>query len=141
MNRNCNSLPFICENILFCRQVILIQAEMAEVEDTTDCPICYEQFDAEIYVPRLLPCSHSVCKRCITELLRDKDFLICPQCRKKHGAETGLHAFPENKYILKFVDFMEKSLNVLQVKKFKICTEHSKDFSLYCIRCQKPICN
>ena len=74
-----------------------------EFDDTSGCPVCYELFDTEQRIPRLLPCSHTLCEGCIAEVLHGKRFLVCPQCRKRHAAYSGVKAFPENKYIFKYL--------------------------------------
>ena len=119
----------------------------AELDDTTHCPVCLEPFDKTRLVPRLLPCSHSVCSKCITELLTGNGLiLVCPQCRKRHVAGIGQQSFPENKYVLKI---LEKPTAVLlppppPPRKFALCGTHKgeRELSLYCQSqgCQVAIC-
>lgn len=46
---------------------------MPTLEETLTCPICFDLFDD----PRLLPCSHTFCWKCLTS----HSVLICPLCR------------------------------------------------------------
>ena len=107
-----------------------------EFDDTAGCPVCYDTFGTEKCVPRLLPCTHSVCQECVVRILGYKIFLKCPQCRKKHNAYTGLNAFPENKYIL----------NNLRARghpfMFPSCAKHGRELSIYCKSkgCGKDVC-
>ena len=105
------------------------------MDDITTCPVCYEDFGAETHIPRLLPCSHTLCTDCIVELLR-QNFLICPECRKRHHANDGKNAFPQNKYVLRLLE--SKS------QKYEICSKHNRDLSLFCNQagkmCGKAIC-
>jgi hypothetical protein len=52
-----------------------------QLDDTTECSIC-----TEVYTdPRVLPCFHTYCLKCIDAWGRDKkpgDSLACPLCRK-----------------------------------------------------------
>lgn len=57
---------------------------LSNVEDLTSCSICYEKFKT----PRLLPCSHSFCHKClcahIVSSCEHKDVPLgfpCPLCR------------------------------------------------------------
>lgn len=101
--------------------------------------MCYEAFDTGSFVPRLLPCTHTVCERCIGELLKGRKTLNCPQCRKRHSANSGLKAFPENKYILKT---LERPKVAMVTRVFTLCVEHERERSLYCkdARCGAEIC-
>ena len=94
-----------------------------EFDDTSGCPICYGKFDTEECVPRLLPCTHTLCEVCILKILGNKRIFKCPQCRKKHNALTGLNAFPENKYILN--NLQAKANTFPLVHKTSPGTEHS----------------
>ena len=79
--------------------------KMAEAEpSTTECPIClecYENFGD--HIPRLLPCSHTICELCLKNLL-GISFLAnkfnCSECRQEHRTNNGPKTFPENRYIL-----------------------------------------
>ena len=69
-------------------------------DDITNCPVCFEEYTEEgDHVPRILPCYHTVCEKCITELLLDFS-LDCPECRVTHHATHGIKIFPQNRYIL-----------------------------------------
>jgi len=53
-----------------------------QLDDIMECPIC-----TEVYTdPRVLPCVHTYCLKCIKAWSRDKqlgDQLACPLCRKQ----------------------------------------------------------
>ena len=109
--------------------------------DDTLCGVCYESYDTndEDRITRLLPCSHSACHSCLGKLVKfDRvlrvNYLVCPECRKKHNVGNGVRRFPENRYILNFMK-REK-----QQKRFKLCEEHDRDISLYCASCKENIC-
>ena len=76
----------------------------AETDDITQCPVCFEEYreDPGDNVPRLLPCTHTVCEKCIVKLLWNKS-LTCPECRVKHPAEKGVRTFSQNKYIITYI--------------------------------------
>ena len=64
------------------------------------CPVCFEHFEQDgDYLPRLLPCSHTVCESCVKQLIRNKK-LECPECRTKLEAPRKEKSFPQNKYLL-----------------------------------------
>ena len=70
-------------------------------EDDTICPICSKGYKATgEHVPKFLPCSHTVCEKCITRKLLKRDHLDCPQCNGLHFAHDGVGTFPTNKYVL-----------------------------------------
>jgi len=53
-----------------------------EVDDMTECPICNELFTD----PRVLPCIHTFCLKCLENYGKDRppgDDMPCPLCRKE----------------------------------------------------------
>ena len=100
--------------------------------------ICLEDFEeAGDHVPRILPCSHSLCEKCLIQLIQGK-FVNCPECRKRHKAGNKEKTFPQNKYIL--TNIRRKQEEDEQEKAVKICNEHGKELNLYCKKCLTPIC-
>ena len=53
---------------------------------------CSARFEAytEIgdHIPRILPCYHTLCEKCIRQLILHKK-LECPECRANHEAKHG----------------------------------------------------
>ena len=111
-----------------------------DVDETTNCPVCYEGYE-EIgdHVPRILPCHHSVCEKCVEELLRGYTF-TCPECRKKHHALRDKKSFPQNKYI---VSLLRKTGETSRVGNFDACEIHHREISLFCNEagCKKAVCS
>ena len=65
------------------------------------CQICLEDFqeDGDL-IPRILPCSHTLCERCLIHLLEGGGSFKCPECRAQHAAPSKEKSFPQNKYLL-----------------------------------------
>ena len=112
-------------------------------EDFQTCPVCLEHFEENgDHVPRLLPCSHTVCHRCVGLLIKSKK-LECPECRRKHKAVDGERSFPQNKYMLVNITREPRAPQVKEkTHRFEECPEHKKELNLFCREegCQKPIC-
>lgn len=68
------------------------------MEDELTCPVCLELYAD----PLLLPCSHSICKKCLQDIIDNryksgKDGLDCPSCRKSHAiSRTKVGKLPRN---------------------------------------------
>ena len=109
---------------------------MSEIGDL-ECPVCLQEYtETGEFVPRILPCHHTVCECCIKRLLGDGSTVECPLCRKKINAEKGFKTFPQNKYILSQL----KKISEEMKPAFENCKIHTKSLNLYCIDCQKEIC-
>ena len=115
---------------------------MAEgLEYILTCQICLEDFEESgDHVPRILPCSHSLCEKCLKQLIKTfvhGKSVECPECRKKHQVTHDVKTFPQNKYIVVNLKQKQKELEVVK------CKEHGRELTLYCRRyeCQKAICS
>ena len=107
---------------------------MAELDDTTNCQVCFETFkETGEHVPRILQCFHTVCEKCIKQLMKENT-LECPECRTKHPAVNGILSFPQNKYVIS---------NIKRNAQFESCEIHNRVMTLFCkeTKCKTPICS
>ena len=105
-------------------------------DDTTTCLVCFEEYgESGDHIPRLLPCSHTLCEFCLRHLLKGTT-LKCPECRMVHNSKHGVKTFPQNKYILKEIRRGKPEVD------FDICEKHFREISLYCKEssCKADIC-
>ncbi len=111
---------------------------MSTDEDITVCPICLEDFNTKLNIPRLFKCSHTLCHLCIENLIKpSQHYIECPQCRQKQDiGDNGPRSFPQNKYILHFINLQKEN------KKTKLgrCKEHHRELGLFCKQCLVVIC-
>ena len=108
------------------------------------CVVCLEEFEETgDHIPRLLPCSNTLCESCIKQLIRNQE-LECPECRAKHDAKNEEKSFPQNKYLL--IQIKRKPTEAKELKSERnvkqLCEEHGKELVLFCKEpgCQKSIC-
>ena len=105
------------------------------------CQICLEEFDEEgDHVPRLLPCTHTLCHTCVGKLIHGNR-IECPKCRKKHKVTNNEESFPQNKYIL--IMLKRKSFEEQPTPNdFKTCDDHGEDLNMFCknAQCNNPVC-
>ena len=120
---------------------------MAESEnDLTKCPVCFDEYkESGGCLPRLLPCTHTLCENCLEVLIRQTK-LDCPECRLKHEAVNGVKSFPQNKYIISHLK-KAKQIKVIENQEeicgtFVMCTEHKREKILFCLEddCRKQVC-
>jgi len=120
---------------------------LKELADVTECSICTEVFTD----PRVLPCVHTYCLKCIQGWGKDKppgDKLECPICRKEFTVpENGLQGLPRD-------FFMEKTLRVRELTSVEalstpcnMCTYRATSeaakidpATTYCLQCQEAFC-
>jgi len=75
-----------------------------QLDDITECPIC-----TDVYTdPRVLPCIHTYCLKCIEEYGKEKnpgDQIACPMCRNECVVpEKGLGDLPRNLFVNRLLD-------------------------------------
>ena len=115
--------------------------KMDSLQESLSCPVCFEDFEENgIRVPRLLPCSHTLCHTCIGQLIRNNR-LECPTCRMKHEARNKEINFPQNKYILTMMRRRQR-LEGEEIDEWQKCPKHGENEILFCREdeCQKMIC-
>ena len=108
------------------------------------CVVCLEEFEEDgDHIPRLLPCTHTLCEACVKQLIRDNK-LECPECRAEHEAKKEEKSFPQNKYLLMQVKRKpgRESKGKQERDEKELCEEHGKEVVLFCdeAECKKPIC-
>lgn len=66
-----------------------------------NCPICLEEY----VEPKVLPCLHNICKKCLKELLHNDTISFrCPICRAVCPiSERGVEGFPTNDYLTRLI--------------------------------------
>lgn len=98
----------------------------------SDCPICYEGYNSTDRVPRMLPCGHTFCSICITNLI--KRTRVCPLDRQqfKKGLRKA-EKVPKNIALLQIYDDFSKS-------RTSLCYEHDEPNSFVCLTENVKIC-
>ena len=123
-------------------------ASAQSLDEVTECPICTEMYTD----PRVLPCIHTYCLKCIEGCGRDKqpgDKLSCPVCRKEFVIpDNGLAELPKNFFVNKLLHVKEISTVEVSIQAL-VCDVCSHDKSImmqppvatvYCIECQEKLC-
>ena len=72
-----------------------------------DCPVCWDRFDTNGHMPRLLSCGHTICQRCLeclpTETRLGQRCILCPECRIP-CIWRGVQELPKNYILLRALD-------------------------------------
>jgi len=123
-------------------------ATAKQLDDITECPIC-----TEVYTdPRVLPCVHTYCLKCIEAWSKDKqpgDKLACPLCRKEFTmSSSGVKDLPKNFFVANFLQMKELSSVESETSPCEACSggEESESgvqnvASVYCVECQMKLCD
>ena len=130
--------------------VSLLLQPMAESMDHPICSVCLEGFTQDgNKVPKLLPCSHTLCLSCLKQLLRAYPsgplIIECPECRVVHKVPqvAGSVSFPTNRYVLHTLD-LERKITELQNNTMEplVCQAHQTPCVMFCLKkeCWKTLC-
>ena len=98
-----------------------------------ECPSCLEIYDDRDRIPRNLPCGHTYCEHCISQILIRKS--ECPTCRHKFDPALKASSFSKN-----FVALEVSSKHREIQKKLLFCTNHQEPLRFFCETCQVNIC-
>ena len=118
------------------------EKSLEELESEITCPICQEHYTE----PKVLPCLHYYCKKCILELaLRTQSgkSFHCPECRceatlPEGGVDNLKTAFFANRLKSK-VATLQRAHGKVEVK-CELCTA-SSNAEAFCRQCSCFICN
>jgi len=117
------------------------------LEDIAECPIC-----TEVYTdPRVLPCVHTYCLKCIEAWSKGKqpgDELACPLCSKQFTLPSnGISDLPKNFFVANFLQARTLSNFESKTSPCEACnggvekeSEVQNEASVYCVECQLKLC-
>ena len=96
------------------------------------CPVCLDNFNLVENLPRMLKqCGHTVCTKCIQNLLRNSDFR-CPLDKKRlPGREKNIDAFPINFTVRQLVE---------ETSPWETCKAHGNKMEFICETDKLKIC-
>lgn len=123
----------------------LVETVSINYEDFNDsfltCGTCLCIYDAVEHSPKLLPCSHTVCKNCLERIVEaqvhDTGYFRCPICREHIGVPRGgVVAFPPSYIVNQLLDLMQQQRRDVIPK----CSTHSNQELLFCETCDSVFC-
>ncbi|CAF0745493.1 unnamed protein product [Adineta steineri] len=106
------------------------------------CSTCINQFSSDSieHQPKLLPCSHTVCRQCLERIVNSQprsDAIKCPICREHILLPRGgVTSFPPSFIVNQLLDLM------VQLRRDVIpkCSSHTNEELLFCETCDKIFC-
>ncbi|XP_041363429.1 tripartite motif-containing protein 2-like [Gigantopelta aegis] len=114
---------------------------LSPFEDLRYCPICKQEF----VEPRLIPCGHSFCLRCIKPLqnrhVHNQRILICPECSKVCTIpKAGVDDFPHVYAVKQLKTAFEEVNHILKHIQCGVC-EKRVDQPICCQKCVEYFCD
>jgi len=110
-------------------------ASAKEFTDHIECPICNETY----MDPRVLPCGHTFCFKCISKCRRNRQpwhwqSMPCPFCRQEFT--TLPSELPKNYSVLNILG------KIKELGSAVYCDQHvDEKIKIYCIDCKMAICS
>ncbi|KAL4221155.1 hypothetical protein ACF0H5_019414 [Mactra antiquata] len=123
----------------------LVETVSINYEDFNDsfltCGTCLCVYDSSEHHPKLLPCSHTVCKNCLERIvdtqIHDTGTFRCPICRETIGIPRGgVIAFPPSFIVNQLLDLMSRQRRDVIPK----CSVHAAEELLFCESCDSVFC-
>ncbi|XP_032813828.2 uncharacterized protein LOC116944369 [Petromyzon marinus] len=128
---------------------------MEHLEEDLTCPVCFSLFEE----PRVLPCSHTFCRRCLESVLQAtvEQFplwralrvpLKCPSCRHMFDMPSaGLSYLPLNYSLVAIVEKyrrqqkLQRERELAESARPPACAEHSEQpLNVYCLTDRTLVC-
>ncbi|CAD5115327.1 DgyrCDS4310 [Dimorphilus gyrociliatus] len=107
------------------------------------CPTCVFDYDGDVRAPKLLRCSHTVCKECLQRIADDArssglDSFRCPICRQNIQIPAdGISSLQPSFVINQLVDLMSRQRREVVPK----CCKHPRIELLFCETCDTVFCS
>lgn len=98
-----------------------------------ECPICMEQYDDKIKIPKNLTCGHTICEPCLRKVHDAFQTLCCPICKKVIDV-TNINDIPKNFALLNMIETNKKDSG-------KMCQIHQLQIKWFCEDCKKGSCD
>lgn len=123
----------------------LVETVSINYEDFNDsfltCGTCLCVYDSNEHHPKLLPCSHTVCKSCLERIvdtqIHDTGTFRCPICRETIGIPRGgVISFPASFIVNQLLDLMSRQRRDVIPK----CSVHAAEELLFCESCDSVFC-
>ena len=108
-----------------------------KLENTLQCPICYDGYTSASHIPKVLSCMHTLCAPCVQKLSVADRSVTCPVCNARTPLPLGaggLAALPIN-YLVR--DLIE----VIEQHKANTCLFHHQMLNLFCVDCNCTVCS
>ncbi|XP_076451845.1 tripartite motif-containing protein 2-like [Babylonia areolata] len=124
----------------------LVETVSINYEDFNDsfltCGTCLCTYDGTDRTPKLLPCSHTVCRSCLERIVAaqtlDTGSFRCPICRETiHMPQGGVSAFPPSFIVNQLLDLMAQQRRDVIPK----CSVHTDKELLFCETCDIVFCS
>ena len=104
------------------------------------CSVCLNVFTE----PKVLPCCHTFCLKCLEKITQKNGEITCPQCRRKHSIPAG----GVTGFLTDFIEVYEAEsagLKSTQASLKLMCGECEQfagsTIRYYCVDCQNYLCN
>ena len=111
--------------------VHIMAVRRTDISEELTCPVCQEEFED----PRILPCGHNYCQKCIVQLLITVGVPFpCPECRK----DTVLPSNDPNQ--LPRAQWAVRMKEKLTKQSQQLCSEHDEPMKLFCNGCKLRTC-
>ncbi|XP_041372539.1 E3 ubiquitin-protein ligase TRIM56-like [Gigantopelta aegis] len=109
-------------------------------DELITCEICLESFDNQDKSPRILPCFHSFCCRCLESIWEKSPTGVrCPNCRQVWPVQNTISAtFPQNKVLRNLVEYLTMKNKVDEIMCYE-CPDSSRA-TMRCLDCQEFMC-
>lgn len=123
----------------------LVETVSINYEDFNDsfltCGTCLCVYDSNEHHPKLLPCSHTVCRNCLERIvdtqIHDTGTFRCPICRETIAIPRGgVIAFPPSFIVNQLLDLMSRQRRDVIPK----CSVHASEELLFCESCDSVFC-
>ncbi|XP_013773514.1 tripartite motif-containing protein 2-like isoform X1 [Limulus polyphemus] len=125
----------------------LVETVSINYEDFSEhfltCSTCLCTYDSQEHIPKLLSCSHSVCRSCLERIVaatgvRDAGSFRCPICRETIPLPRGgINALPPSFLVNQLLDLMSRQRREVVPR----CSTHTTQELLFCESCDCVFCS
>jgi hypothetical protein len=121
--------------------VVMSRDIREQLQNLTECSVCCDTLTD----PRILPCVHTYCLKCIRGFSSEKqagDRVTCPICRNEFVVPgNGVEGLPKNFFIEQLKDVADPLKKYCEGCSDDLSDPASrKEAAMYCVDCQQRFC-
>jgi tripartite motif-containing protein 2/3 len=131
----------------------IMEIYTAKLQENLTCVMCFELYNDQQHLPKVLPCQHTFCLECLNRYVQKYagKMFPCPLCKSFFSLpDGGVRAVPSNVLATGMLDLLNDTMNVVSTadnqpkvtkdEKPGCCKHPERECTIVCMTCKTGLC-